>query len=91
MVRAIVVRRVGPNAEVEDLTQETFCRLFAGMGALQTPEAFRQVVASFALRTARWEHRQRRRHKCVTLTTTGTIPDCPVEDARSCSCDTWKG
>ena len=80
VVQAIVVRGLGRNAEIEDLTQEIFCRLFARIGTLQKPEALRQFVASFAIRMVKWEHRRRHKRARVTLTTTGTIPDCPVED-----------
>jgi len=74
VVRAIVVHRLGPDAEVEDLTQEIFTRLFAKIGTLRKPEALRHFVASFAIRIVKWERRKRRARRCVELTTTGAIP-----------------
>jgi RNA polymerase sigma-70 factor (ECF subfamily) len=80
MVRGIVIRGLGPSAELEDLTQEIFYRLFARIGTLRKPEALRQFVASFAIRVVRWEHRRRRARRWVKLTPTGRIPDFPTED-----------
>ena len=80
MVRGIVIRGLGPNAEIEDVTQEIFCRLFARIGTLRKPEALRQFVASFAIRVVRWEHRRRRARRWVSVTPTGRIPDSPTED-----------
>ena len=80
MVRGIVIRGLGPNAEVEDVMQEIFCRLFARIGTLRKPEALRQFVASFAIRVVRWEHRRRLARRWVTLTPTGRLPDFPIED-----------
>ena len=80
MVRGIVVRGLGPDAEIDDVVQEIFLRLFARIGTLRKPEALRQFVASFAIRIVKWEHRRNRTRGWVRLTPTGTIPDCPTED-----------
>src|SRR5450631_375778 len=80
MVRGIVVRGLGPDAEIDDVTQEIFLRLFARIGTLRKPEALRQFVASFAIRVVKWEHRRSRTRSWVRLTPTGTIPDRPTED-----------
>ena len=46
IVRAIVARRLGPGADVEDLTQEIFYRVFAKIGTLRNPEALRDFAAA---------------------------------------------
>ena len=79
MVRGIVVRGLGRNAEVDDVTQEVFYRLFARIGTLRKPEALRQFVVSFAMRVVKWEHRRRRAQKRISLTFSGRIPDRPSE------------
>lgn len=80
MVRGIVVRGLGPDAEIDDVIQEIFFRLFARIATLRKPESLRQFVASFAIRVVKWEHRRTRARSWVRLTPTGTIPDCPTED-----------
>jgi RNA polymerase sigma-70 factor, ECF subfamily len=80
VVQAIVVRRLGPNAEIDDISQEIFYRLFARIGTLQKPEALQQFVASFAIRVAKWERRRRRARRCIELTASGVVPERPVED-----------
>jgi DNA-directed RNA polymerase specialized sigma24 family protein len=81
MVRGIVIQGLGRNAEVDDVTQEVFYRLFARIGTLRKPEALRQFVASFAIRVVKWQHRRRRAQKRVRLTFSGKLPDCPVENS----------
>src|SRR5436190_1362532 len=50
LVHRIVSRAIGPDAEVEDVTQEIFYRLFSRIGTLRKPEALRSFVISFAIR-----------------------------------------
>jgi RNA polymerase sigma-70 factor (ECF subfamily) len=80
IVHAIVVRRLGPNAEIDDITQEIFYRIFARIRTLEKPESLQQFVASFAIRVARWERRRRRARMRIELTASGTIPERPFED-----------
>src|SRR5207244_2962735 len=44
LVHRIVSRALGPDAEVEDVTQEIFYRLFARVRTLRKPEALRSFV-----------------------------------------------
>jgi RNA polymerase sigma-70 factor (ECF subfamily) len=81
IVRAIVARRLGPDAEVEDLTQEIFYRVFARIGTLRNPNALRSFVASFAFRAVKWERRRRRARRHFELTSDGVIPDHAVDDS----------
>ncbi len=75
LVHRIVSRAIGPDAEVEDVTQEIFYRLFARIGTLRKPEALRSFVISFAIRIVKWELRRRRARRWLTLSETGEVPD----------------
>jgi RNA polymerase sigma-70 factor (ECF subfamily) len=75
LVHSIVSRALGPDAEVEDVTQEIFYRLFSRIGTLRKPEALRAFVISFAIRIIKWELRRRRTRRWLTLSETGEVPD----------------
>jgi RNA polymerase sigma-70 factor, ECF subfamily len=75
LVHRIVSRAIGPDAEVEDVTQEIFYRLFSRIGTLRKPEALRSFVISFAVRIVKWELRRRRARRWLTLSETGDVPD----------------
>ena len=75
LVHRIVSRAIGPDAEVEDVTQEIFYRLFSRIGTLRKPEALRSFVISFAIRIVKWELRRRRARRWLTLSETGEVPD----------------
>jgi RNA polymerase sigma-70 factor (ECF subfamily) len=75
VVHGIVSRALGPDGEVEDITQEIFYRLFTRIGTLRKPEALRSFVVSFAVRIVKWELRRRRARRWLTLSDTGEIPD----------------
>ena len=85
LVHRIVSRAIGPDAEVEDVTQEIFYRLFSRIGTLRKPEALRSFVISFAIRIVKWELRRRRARRWLTLSETGEVPDeqMMVMDAES--------
>jgi len=85
LVHRIVSRAIGPDAEVEDVTQEIFYRLFSRIGTLRKPEALRSFVISFAIRIVKWELRRRRARRWLTLSETGEVPDeqLMVMDAES--------
>jgi len=85
LVHRIVSRAIGPDAEVEDVTQEIFYRLFSRIGTLRKPEALRSFVISFAIRIVKWELRRRRARRWLTLSETGDVPDeqLQVMDAES--------
>ena len=75
LVHRIVSRAMGPDAEVEDVTQEIFYRLFSRIRTLRKPEALRSFVISFAIRIVKWELRRRRARRWLTLSETGDVPD----------------
>jgi RNA polymerase sigma-70 factor (ECF subfamily) len=75
VVHGIVSRALGPDAEVEDVTQEIFYRLFSRIGTLRKPEALRSFVVSFAIRIVKWELRRRRARRWLTLSETGEVPE----------------
>ena len=75
LVHRIVSRAIGPDAEVEDVTQEIFYRLFSRIQTLRKPEALRSFVISFAIRIVKWELRRRRARRWLTLSETGDVPD----------------
>jgi RNA polymerase sigma-70 factor (ECF subfamily) len=75
LVHGIVSRALGPDAEVEDVTQEIFYRLFSRIGTLRKPEALRSFVISFAVRIVKWELRRRRARRWLTLSETGEVPE----------------
>jgi RNA polymerase sigma-70 factor (ECF subfamily) len=75
LVHRIVSRAIGPDAEVEDVTQEIFYRLFSRIRTLRKPEALRSFVISFAIRIVKWELRRRRARRGLTLSETGDVPD----------------
>lgn len=75
LVHSIVSRALGPDAEVEDVTQEIFYRLFSRIGTLRKPESLRSFVISFAIRIIKWELRRRRTRRWLTLSDTGEVPD----------------
>jgi RNA polymerase sigma-70 factor (ECF subfamily) len=85
LVHRIVSRAIGPDVEVEDVTQEIFYRLFSRIGTLRKPEALRSFVISFAIRIVKWELRRRRARRWLTLSETGDVPDeqLMVMDAES--------
>jgi RNA polymerase sigma-70 factor, ECF subfamily len=85
VVHGIVSRALGPDAEVEDVTQEIFYRLFSRIGTLRKPEALRSFVISFAIRIVKWELRRRRARRWLTLSETGDVPEerLTVMDAES--------
>jgi RNA polymerase sigma-70 factor (ECF subfamily) len=85
LVHRIVSRAIGPDVEVEDVTQEIFYRLFSRIGTLRKPEALRSFVISFAIRIVKWELRRRRARRWLTLSETGEVPEeqLTVMDAES--------
>jgi RNA polymerase sigma-70 factor (ECF subfamily) len=78
LVYGICSRALGSDVEAEDLTQDVFYRLFARIGTLRKPDAFRSFVTSFAIRTVKWELRRRRARRFLTLSRTGNLPEVPT-------------
>jgi RNA polymerase sigma-70 factor (ECF subfamily) len=78
MVFGFLRRALGPNADVEDLTQEVFVGLFAGARSLRHREALRSFIYSIAVRTLKWELRRRRARAVLHFSGFDQLPDQPV-------------
>jgi len=63
------------GAEVEDLTQEVFLRLFVGRTAIRKPEALRELTMAIAVRVLKWHLRARWVRRKVGLSQDGELPD----------------
>lgn len=74
-VRRLLERSLGPDVEVEDLTQEVFLRLFLRLRTLREPSALGPFVVSVALNVLKWELRRRWVARKVRLSNTGTLPE----------------
>lgn len=75
MVRRTLMRILGPDDELRDLSQEAFLQLYRSLGSLRSPEAMGSFVAGIAVRLALHEIRRRRvRGAQVLLPGQGPIP-----------------
>ena len=81
-VHRFLARALGPNPDVEDLTQEVFLRIFARPRAIRDAEALPQFVMAVAVRVLKWQLRYRWVRRNMRLTGDGTLPD-PVGDRAS--------
>lgn len=81
-VHRFLARALGPNQEIEDLTQEVFLRIFARPRGIRDPDALPQFVMAVAARVLKWQLRYRWVRRNMLLTGDGTLPE-PVEDGAS--------
>jgi RNA polymerase sigma-70 factor (ECF subfamily) len=75
MVRGLIVRTLGPGAEIEDLVQDAFSIFFRKLPTLKDPTAVRSFLFGITLREIRGELRRRRVRKWLQLTSTGELAD----------------
>ena len=80
-VRRLMVRALGPRAEVEDLTQEVFMRVFSRIGALRDAQALREFVIAVAVNALKGELRRRWVRRNVFLSSDGSVPDVEARGA----------
>jgi RNA polymerase sigma-70 factor, ECF subfamily len=80
-VRRLLVRALGPRAEVEDLTQEVFMRVFSRMGALRDAQALREFIIAVAVNALKGELRRRWVRRNVFLSSDGSVPDVEARGA----------
>jgi RNA polymerase sigma-70 factor (ECF subfamily) len=80
-VRRLMVRALGPRAEVEDLTQEVFMRVFSRIGGLRDAQALREFVIAVAVNALKGELRRRWVRRNVLLSKDGSIPDIEAPGA----------
>jgi RNA polymerase sigma-70 factor (ECF subfamily) len=71
MVRGLVVRSLGPGAEVEDRVQDVFAVFFRKIATLKDPNALRSFLFGITIREIRTELRRLRVRKWLMLTSTG--------------------
>ncbi len=77
-VYGIVQRALGPGADAQDVTQDVFLRVFARVHTLRDPDALGSFVLSVALRVIKWQLRQRRVRRILSLTHDGDVPEASV-------------
>lgn len=78
-VHRFLTRALGPNQEIEDLTQEVFLRIFSRPGAIRDVGALPQFVMAVAIRVFKSHLRYRWIRRNMRLSSDGTLPD-PVGD-----------
>jgi len=74
----IVQRAIGPDSDVQDLTQDIFLRVFSRIHTLRKPEALSSFILSVAIRVIKWQLRQRRVRRILHLTPDGIVPEIAV-------------
>src|SRR6476619_1515337 len=74
-VRRLLVRSLGPRADVDDLTQEVFMRVFSRIGVLRDSRALREFVIAVAVNVLKGELRRRWVRRKVSLSNDGSVPD----------------
>jgi RNA polymerase sigma-70 factor (ECF subfamily) len=79
LVRGILRRSIGPDADVEDAVQEVFLRFFRQVGGLRDPGALRPFLIGITLHVVGTELRRRRVRRWLRLTPDGILPE-PASD-----------
>lgn len=77
-VRRVLVRVLGPDAELGDLLQDVFVEAIDSIGGLEQPEALRGWLASIAVFRARAEIRRRTRAWWFPLFSHEKLPEHPA-------------
>ena len=80
-VRRLIARALGPRPEVEDLTQETFMRVFSRIGGLRNTAALREFVLTVAVNVLKQELRRRWVRRRVLLSDSGSVPEIEAPSA----------
>jgi RNA polymerase sigma-70 factor (ECF subfamily) len=68
-------RLMGPDCDVDDLSQDVFLRFFAAVPRLRDPEALRSFLFGICLRVTRRERRSRWLRRLLRLTDDGELPE----------------
>jgi RNA polymerase sigma-70 factor (ECF subfamily) len=75
LVRGTLLKMLGPDEEIRDLSQEAFLQLYRSVPGLRSPDAIRPFVVGIAVRLALYEIRRRRvRGRPVLLPGQGPVP-----------------
>jgi len=67
LVRGLLIKSMGPQADVDDLVSEVFVGLFESAGNIRTAGGLRSYVVSVTMNTARREFRRRKRFNLFFL------------------------
>lgn len=76
-VRGTLFGALGPDAVIEDLTQEVFLALLKNAARIEEPGALRGYLAQVAVRQAALEIRKRKVRRWVGLSSNGELPEVP--------------
>lgn len=79
LVRRIVLRTLGPTAEVDDVCQDVFIALFEGASALREPAAAKAFVISIATFRVRYHLRWRRIRRWLSFSDDAEALDRRIE------------
>lgn len=77
-VRGLLVRLLGPDAELADVLQDTFLSVFRGLPRLDSPYAFTSWLTQVAVMQARMALRSRRRRWWLELFPPDELPEAPA-------------
>jgi RNA polymerase sigma-70 factor (ECF subfamily) len=75
LVRGLLRRSMGPDADVADAVQDVFLRFFSQIGGLRDPAALRPFLIGITLHVAGSALRRRRVRRWLRLTDDGLLPD----------------
>jgi RNA polymerase sigma-70 factor (ECF subfamily) len=75
MVRRMLARTMGPDREIDDLTQEVFLTFFDKLPSLRKLESLRSFLISVTTFTMRAELRKRWVRRIMRLTSDGKLPE----------------
>ena len=75
LVRGLLRRSLGPDAEVEDLLQDVFIRFFKSVSSLRDDGAVRSFLIGITVRVVSNELRRRRVRRWLRLTPSGEVPE----------------
>ena len=81
LVRRILFRALGPAADVEDLVQETFLRLYRKLPGLREVDACQGFVVTVTTRVLQGELRSRWVRRWLGLSPDGTVPERAADSA----------
>jgi RNA polymerase sigma-70 factor, ECF subfamily len=79
MVRRMLARAMGPDRDVDDLTQDVFLTFFDKLSRLRKPESLRSFLISVTTFTLRAELRKRWVRRIMRLSSDGQVPEVAQE------------
>jgi RNA polymerase sigma-70 factor (ECF subfamily) len=79
MVRRMLARAMGPDRDVDDLTQDVFLTFFDKLPGLRKPESLRSFLISVTTFTMRAELRRRWVRRIMRLSSDGQLPEVAAE------------